>query len=109
MQEALHCKLFLRVARLKEIVYSISLLERNAHPIVCQLKIINLTISMTESLIVAATMPKVFEEPYSIGIVVTMKPISFLLSVIGNPDNREICAWKIGVLGHAFVACLMFC
>ena len=103
MQEALHCKLFLSVVRLKEIVYSISLLERNAHPIVCQSEIINLTISMTESLMVAATMPKVFEVPYSIGTVVIMKLVSFFLSVIGNPDNREICAWKIWVLSPAFV------
>ena len=52
---------------------------------------------------VAATMPRVFEVPYSIGSVVIMKSLSFFLSVIGNPDNREICGWKIGVLNHAFV------
>ena len=96
--------MFLRVARLKEILYSISLLERNAHPIVCQSEIINLAIRTTEPLMVAATMQKLFDVPYSIGIVVIMKPISFFLSVIGIPDNREICAWKIGVLSHAFVA-----
>ena len=84
-------------------VYSISLLKRNAHPIVCQSEIINLTISMTESLMVAATMLKVFEVPYTIGIVAIMKALSFALSVIGNPDNREICAWKIGLLNHPFV------
>ena len=95
---------FFRVVRLKEIVNSISLLERNAHPIVCQSEIINLTISMTESPVVAAAMSKVFEVPYSIDIVVIMKPLSFPLSVIGNPDNREICVCKIGLLSHAFVA-----
>ena len=96
--------MFLRVVPPKEIVYSISLLERNAHPIVCQSEIINLTISMTESLMVAATMPKVFEVSYRIGIVVITNYLSFFLPVIGNPDNREICACKIGVLSHAFVA-----
>ena len=85
-------------------VYSISFLKRIAHLIVCQSEIINLTISMIESLIVAATVPKVFEVPYCMGIVVIMKPLSFFLSVIGNPDNREICAWEIGVLSHAVVA-----
>ena len=104
MQEALHTKLFLRVARLKEIVYSIFLLEWNAHPIVYQSEIINLSISMTESLMVAATMLKVFEVPYCIGIVVILKHLSFALSVVGNPDNREICAWEICLLSHPLVA-----
>ena len=84
-------------------VYSILFLKRIAHPIVCQTEIINLKISMTESLMIAATMPKVIEVPYCIGIVVIMKPLSFAISVIGNPDNREIYAWKIWASSPAFV------
>ena len=85
-------------------VYSISFLKRIAHPIVCQTEVINLKISMTESLMIAATMLKVFEVPYCIGIVVILKHLSFALSVVGNPDNREICAWEICLLSHPLVA-----
>ena len=81
-------------------VYSISFLKRIAHPIVCKSEIIKLTISRKESLIVAATMPKVFEVPYCIGIVAIMKPLSSALSVMRNPDNRGICAWKICLVSH---------
>ena len=78
---------------------------RWGHPIVCQSEIINLTISMIDSL--AATVPKVFEVSFCIGMVVIIKPLSFALSVIRYPGNHEICAWKKAF--QLSTCSLMFC